>query len=170
MKQATAERITTRQSERTSRQDTSAGQNAISIAPPAYGIDFVDREPVGAGSLSVNRPSLIQTKPMSAPPGEGSGTPRVDKKNKTGLPDRLKTGVETLSGLSMDDVSVHYNSAKPAQLQALAYTKGTDIHVGPGQERHLPHEAWHVVQQKQGRVKPTIQLRGMAAGEYCSNV
>jgi hypothetical protein len=27
----------------------------------------------------------------------------------------------------------------------------------PGQEQHLPHEAWHVVQQKQGRVKPTGQ-------------
>lgn len=24
----------------------------------------------------------------------------------------------------------------------------------------MPHEAWHVVQQKQGRVKPTIQLKG----------
>jgi hypothetical protein len=62
----------------------------------------------------------------------------------------------------MNDVKVHYNSAKPAQLQALAYTQGTDIHVGPGQERHLPHEAWHVVQQKQGRVKPTMQARGIA--------
>ena len=28
-----------------------------------------------------------------------------------------------------------------------------------GQERHLPHEAWHVVQQAQGRVKPTMQLQ-----------
>uniref|UniRef100_UPI0035934C76 LirA/MavJ family T4SS effector n=1 Tax=Aquiflexum sp. TaxID=1872584 RepID=UPI0035934C76 len=27
-----------------------------------------------------------------------------------------------------------------------------------GQEKHLPHEAWHVVQQKQGRVKPTLQM------------
>lgn len=35
------------------------------------------------------------------------------------------------------------------------YSQGTDIHIGPGQEKHLPHEAWHVVQQKQGRVKPT---------------
>ncbi|HCC51392.1 MAG TPA: hypothetical protein DEQ30_04490, partial [Porphyromonadaceae bacterium] len=72
--------------------------------------------------------------------------------NKTGLPDDLKTGIENLSGYSMDDVRVHYNSGKPAQLQALAYTQGTDIHVAPGQEKHLPHEAWHVVQQKQGRV------------------
>lgn len=82
------------------------------------------------------------------------------KANKTGLPDQLKTGVENLSGHSLDDVRVHYNSAKPAQLQAHAYAQGTDIHVAPGQEQHLPHEAWHVVQQKQSRVQPTMQLRG----------
>jgi len=72
----------------------------------------------------------------------------------------LKAGVENLSGYSLDDVKVHYNSAKPAQLQAHAYAQGTDIHVAPGQEKHLPHEAWHVVQQKQGRVKPTMQMKG----------
>ncbi len=81
------------------------------------------------------------------------------KENRTGLPDNLKSGVETLSGHSMDDVKVHYNSSKPAQLQAHAYAQGTDIHLGPGQEQHLPHEAWHVVQQKQGRVQPTKQLK-----------
>ncbi len=80
--------------------------------------------------------------------------------NRTGLPDGLKSGVEGLSGLSLDDVRVHYNSPKPAGLQALAYTQGADIHVAPGQERHLPHEAWHVVQQKQGRVRPTFQMKG----------
>ncbi|MCD7937372.1 MAG: DUF4157 domain-containing protein [Tannerellaceae bacterium] len=81
--------------------------------------------------------------------------------NNTGLPDNLKTGIESLSGFSMDDVRVHYNSGKPTQLQALAYTQGTDIHVAPGQEKHVPHEAWHVVQQKQGRVQPTMQLQGV---------
>lgn len=80
--------------------------------------------------------------------------------NNTGLPDQLKSGVENLSGYSLDDVNVHYNSAKPAQLNAHAYAQGTDIHIGPGQEQHLPHEAWHVVQQKQGRVRPTKQLKG----------
>ncbi|MFM7460859.1 MAG: DUF4157 domain-containing protein, partial [Burkholderiales bacterium] len=63
-------------------------------------------------------------------------------------------------GLSMDSVKVHYNSDKPARLNALAYAQGTDIHVGPGQEQHLPHEAWHVVQQAQGRVQPTMQMSG----------
>lgn len=86
--------------------------------------------------------------------------PFQKKPNETGLPDQLKDGVESLSGYSMDDVNVHYNSSKPAQLNAHAYAQGTDIHVGPGQEKHLPHEAWHVVQQKQGRVKPTRQLKG----------
>jgi hypothetical protein len=81
------------------------------------------------------------------------------KENNTGLPDNLKSGVENLSGHSMDDVKVHYNSSKPAQLQAHAYAQGTDIHVASGQEKHLPHEAWHVVQQKQGRVKPTMQMK-----------
>lgn len=82
------------------------------------------------------------------------------KENNTGLPDQLKSGVENLSGFSMDDVKVHRNSGKPAQLQAHAYAQGNEIHLAPGQEKHLPHEAWHVVQQKQGRVRPTTQLKG----------
>jgi hypothetical protein len=82
------------------------------------------------------------------------------QENKTGLPDNLKSGVENLSGHSLDDVKVHYNSSQPASLQAHAYAQGTDIHVASGQEKHLPHEAWHVVQQKQGRVQPTKQLKG----------
>lgn len=85
--------------------------------------------------------------------------PIQKKENKTGLPDNLKTGVENLSGISLDYVKVHRNSDKPAQLQAHAYAQGTDIHLGAGQEKHLPHEAWHVVQQKQGRVKPTLQMK-----------
>jgi len=79
--------------------------------------------------------------------------------NQTGLPNQLKAGVESLSGMSLDNVRVHYNSPKPAQLNAHAYAQGSDIHVASGQEKHLPHEAWHVVQQAQGRVKPTMQMK-----------
>lgn len=82
------------------------------------------------------------------------------KQNNTGLPDNLKSGIEGLSGFSMDDVQVFRNSDKPAQLQAHAYAQGSNIHVAPGQEQHLPHEVWHVVQQKQGRVRPTMQTKG----------
>lgn len=75
-----------------------------------------------------------------------------------GLPMDLKMGLEDLSGYSMDDVRVHYNSSEPAKVQALAYARGTDIFLAPGQEAHLPHEAWHVVQQKQGRVSATTEI------------
>lgn len=80
--------------------------------------------------------------------------------NRTALPGRLKTNIESMSGMSLDHVKVHYNSAQPAQLNALAYGHGSDIHVAQGQEQHLPHEAWHIVQQAQGRVKPTMQMTG----------
>ncbi|MFZ6654090.1 DUF4157 domain-containing protein [Undibacterium sp. TJN19] len=79
--------------------------------------------------------------------------------SRTGLPHQLKSGIESLSGISLDAVRVHYNSAQPAQLHAHAYAQGNNIHLGPGQEQHLPHEAWHVVQQAQGRVRPTMQMK-----------
>lgn len=83
----------------------------------------------------------------------------IGRKNDTGLPDALKAGVERLSGYSMDDVNVHLNSSSPDRYQALAYAEGSDIYLKPGQEKHLPHEAWHVVQQMQGRVPPTKQMK-----------
>ena len=85
--------------------------------------------------------------------------------NNTGLPNNLKAGIESLSGVSLDKVKVHYDSPKPAQLNALAYAQGTDIHVAPGQQKHLPHEAWHIAQQSQGRVKPTTQVKGVAIND-----
>jgi hypothetical protein len=114
--------------------------------------------------VSVN--SLIQPKKSNRTKVfDLSSDPVQKSENKTGLPNYLKAGIENLSGMSMDDVQVHYNSSEPAQLQALAYTQGTDIHVGPGQEKHLPHEAWHVVQQKQGRVQPTFQMKGVGVND-----
>ena len=83
-------------------------------------------------------------------------------KNNTGLPDNLKFGVESLSGMSMDDVKVHYNSSSPDKLNASAYAEGSNIYVGKGQEKHIAHEAWHVVQQKQNRVSSNFNHNGVA--------
>ena len=71
----------------------------------------------------------------------------------------LRAGLEKISGVDLSDVKVHQNSDKPQQVGALAYTQGNDIHIAPGQEKHLPHEGWHAVQQKQGVVKPTLQMK-----------
>lgn len=97
-------------------------------------------------------------------PAAGQAQPKAEGKesNRTGMPDRLKAGIESLSGIDMSDVRVHANSPKPARLNALAYTQGNQIYMGPGQERHLPHEAWHAVQQAEGRVRPMVEIKGEA--------
>ena len=85
--------------------------------------------------------------------------------NMTGIPTQMKLDFERRSGLSFDDVRVHYNSDKPAKVGALAYTQGTQVHVGPGQEKHLRHELGHVVQQKQGIVRPTTWINGLPVND-----
>ena len=99
-------------------------------------------------------------------------TPVQRQKNEAddenGLPNQLKAGLESLSGMDMSNVRVHKNSNKPAQLNAHAYAQGNDIHLSSGQEQHLPHEAWHVVQQRQGRVKPTMTVEGVAVNDNVS--
>jgi len=98
----------------------------------------------------------VQASPKQA--AQRQKTSRAD-----GLPDPLRSNMEAMSGVGLGDVRVHRNSDKPAQMQAHAYAQGRDIYLGAGQEKHLPHEAWHVVQQAQGRVKPTRQMKGKAA-------
>lgn len=98
---------------------------------------------------------LLQAKrdPRRASGPGGVSLANVPAHPGTKLPRQLKAGVESLAGVAMDDVRVHRDSSGPARIGALAYAKGSDIHLGPGQDGHLPHEAWHVAQQKQGRVK-----------------
>ena len=133
------------------------------ITPPSVESHFSETEPDGLQDTLNGSPrvqALLQLK--RALNGRQDAVQRKEEgkaENRTGLPDSLKSGVESLSGVSMESVNVHYNSSRPAQLNALAYAQGSDIHVAPGQERHLPHEAWHVVQQAQGRVAPTMQMK-----------
>lgn len=143
-----------------SNQSTSEKRKGKSVSP------FPDQQPNSTVQQKMqefadNSPQASQLKSVREMADNSLQNNLIQKKeNKTGLPDNLKSGVENLSGISLDDVKVHYNSDQPASLQAHAYAQGTDIHVAPGQEKHLPHEAWHVVQQKQGRVQPTKQLKG----------
>jgi hypothetical protein len=121
-------------------------------------------DPTSVDAVQSRSPRLAQLAAYSAI-ANGTRTHTPTHPVNGGLPTQLQSGIESLSGIAMHDVRVHYNSSKPAQLQAHAYAQGSDIHLAPGQERHLPHEAWHVVQQKQGRVKPTLQLKGVAIND-----
>lgn len=100
---------------------------------------------------------------------EARGTPRFlnqgSRENKNGLPSGLKDRMEGMSGMDLSDVRVHRNSSKPDRINALAYTEGNEIHLAPGQDHHLAHEAWHAVQQKEGRVGPGAQAKGRALND-----
>ena len=97
--------------------------------------------------------------------GRFEGAAPAAAANRTGMPDGLKSGIESMSGVDLSDVRVHRDSDAPAQLDAHAYAQGNDIHLAPGQEQHLPHEAWHVVQQRQGRVQPTLQMGAVGVND-----
>ena len=117
----------------------------LSSDPAAKKLPFVGR---------VSNSELIQLLSGSTP--DDTDSPNTDSSQNTSrIPAGLKAKYEQLSGVSMDDVSVHYNSDKPIQYGALAYTQGNDVYLGPGQEQHLGHELGHVIQQKQGRVSVT---------------
>src|SRR5258706_12270158 len=105
-----------------------AGPGGLAMQPPSYGINVLDRGLIRP-LMSAVSPSVIQAKqlphaveqqidgqgngPSPAPLPQTSipqaGEPAVQRRNKTGLPDNLKSGIETLSSISLDDVSVHYN-------------------------------------------------------------
>lgn len=105
------------------------------------------------------RPIQAKQKPVEAKqkPVQAKQQPvvRSNAGGTQGLPEPMKNNMEAMGGVDLSDVKVHHNSSQPEQVGALAYAQGNDIHLGPGQEKHLGHEAWHTVQQKQGRVKPT---------------
>ncbi|HAS39454.1 MAG TPA: hypothetical protein DCS93_03205 [Microscillaceae bacterium] len=105
----------------------------------------------------------IQSKQGKNAPHKAKQQPlQRNKKGATGQSSSLgeyqiKENVSQLTGTDITDAKVHYNSSKPAQLQAEATAQGTEVHLAPGKEQHLGHELTHVAQQKQGRVQPTVQ-------------
>ena len=118
-----------------------------------------DSPRIAGQAAQLARLRLGQAQPAAASAEAIQRQPASDA-DSGGLPAPLRAGMEALSGMPLGDVRVHYGSPKPAQLEAHAYAQGRDIHLAPGQEKHLPHEAWHVVQQAQGRVKPTLTMGG----------
>ena len=119
--------------------------------------------------IQAKRGSILQRKGKSTGP--------------QGLPAQMQANMEAMGGVDLSDVRVHRNSSKPAEIDAKAnavtvqtkqapiqqkteaFAQGSDIHLAPGMDKHLGHEAWHVVQQKQGRVQPTTSSGGVAIND-----
>ncbi|HWI66354.1 MAG TPA: DUF4157 domain-containing protein [Symbiobacteriaceae bacterium] len=77
--------------------------------------------------------------------------------------------MERTLGADLSDVRIHPSSSKASEVGALAYTQGSEVHFAPGQfnpesrsgRQLLGHELAHVVQQREGRVQPSTQLKGL---------
>lgn len=116
----------------------------------------------GGSSAQVARASngaqAIQRK--SGPGVEAFRVPLREKSGGLPLPDAVRTKMETAFSTDFSDVRVHIGR-EASSLGAIAYTWGTNIHFAPGQynphtlqgQKLLGHELWHVVQQKNGRVR-----------------
>lgn len=92
-------------------------------------------------------------------------SPMVFTKSKSkpeSLPTDTKEKMEGSFGQDFSEVNIHTNSNSAEQLNAKAYTQGSDIHFAPGEfqpqseegEKLIGHELTHVVQQKENKVQP----------------
>lgn len=116
---------------------------------------------------------VAQRKMQSRCFGDAALEPLQKKENLTGMSDEVKAGMESTHGADFSDVQIHAASSKAPEVGALAYTQGTDIHFAPGQfspdtasgKSLLGHELTHVVQQREGRVSPTMEVNGMPVND-----
>lgn len=88
------------------------------------------------------------------------------------MPVATRSKMESAFNTSFADVRVHEGNHVDS-VGAIAYTQGNHIHFAPGRfnpttssgQALLGHELAHVVQQRQGRVKPTTQVNGLPVND-----
>jgi hypothetical protein len=89
------------------------------------------------------------------------------QKKEDDFSEDLQMKANSTFGEDFSNVSIHKNSSKAKDLGALAFTQGENIHFAPGEfnpqsqkgQELIGHEVAHVQQQRQNRVKPTIQTK-----------
>jgi hypothetical protein len=126
------------------------------------------REPSSASVRKSSAAKPVVT-PKETQPGASISRP-IQRKGK--MPENVQTQMESALGSDFSDVNIHVGSKAP-EVGALAYAQGNDIHFAPGQynpdsaagQQLLGHELTHVVQQRQGRVKPTMDIGGMPVND-----
>jgi len=89
-----------------------------------------------------------------------------------GLPPAVQAKMENAFDFKFGGVRIHEGN-QAQSMGALAYTQGADVHFAPGQydpgstrgQELIGHELAHVVQQSEGRVAATTQLKGAGLNE-----
>ncbi len=89
------------------------------------------------------------------------------------LPNLVQSKMEGAMGADFSGVNIHTESQNATNVGALAYAQGNDVHFAPGQydpqstngQELIGHELAHVVQQREGRVQPTTQAKGVPVND-----
>jgi Domain of unknown function (DUF4157) len=118
-----------------------------------------------------------QGKTLAAPAFEltagGGDAPGGQGTLPNGLPIALSNQIKTLLGVDPSQAVIHKNSGKAAEIGALAFVQGNEIHFAPGKfnpntregKELIGHEFTHYKQQMQGLVQPTSEIAGMPLNE-----
>ncbi|MCC5944575.1 MAG: DUF4157 domain-containing protein [Bernardetiaceae bacterium] len=109
-------------------------------------------------------------KGASLMPPQGDVNVPLQRKAETGLPEQVQTKMESAFNTSFSDVKIHQNSSKASDIGAQAFTQGNNVHFAQAKfnpssqsgQQLIGHELSHVVQQREGKVKPTTQMKGVA--------
>lgn len=119
-------------------------------------------------------PLQQKVNPIQKTAGEEEEEPLQKKSdNSNGLPAPVQNQMEGALGADFSNVNIHANSQSATDVGALAYTQGNDVHFAPGQynpesssgQELIGHELTHVVQQREGRVQPTTQAKGLPVND-----
>lgn len=148
-------------------QDTS---NRKSFSPPP----FVPNHSANTSQLKVAPFAAIQKKAASVE--RANIAPFQMKKSSSssnGLPEDVRGKMENAFQTDFSTVNIQKDSQQATDVGALAYTQGNDIHFAPGQfnpstqggQELIGHELTHVVQQRNGQVKPTTAVNGMPVND-----
>lgn len=92
--------------------------------------------------------------------------PAVQMKRNEDLPEDVQFQMESSFSQDLSNVKIHKNSRRAKELNAHAFTEGNDVHIADGKynpttnegKALIGHELTHVIQQKSGRVSPTVQF------------
>ncbi|WP_235299120.1 eCIS core domain-containing protein [Portibacter marinus] len=135
-------------------EDAESENQTLLFANAAGGTDDQDEDGSGAGDSSGNVVS-------------GAGAPIQKKENDISPAGDTHKNVPNEPFIP-SSVNLHTDSPKASELGALAFAQGSDIHFAPGQfkpdtrsgQELIGHELGHVIQQKEGRVKPNFEAKG----------
>jgi hypothetical protein len=118
----------------------------------------------GGGPVQASRGAVV-------PDAGGNKRPGAPSRGEA-MPKDVQDQMESVFDADFSAVRVH-EGPQPAAVEAIAFTEGTDIHIAPGlYQPHctkglelLGHELAHVVQQSQGRVRATMQAKGVGIND-----